>query len=138
MIQVAAEILREYKWKVLCFSASCKVVNFFDVSQVIVQNCFVVIWNLEITVWYCFSYFSDMHGTERVFKKVVYTGQNALRLVDKDGIPMRMPNTATLSRLRSSYVLSPRGVPTRKSNHSYSGQLAQAKMQNLVDIFFCW
>ncbi|XP_045191746.1 uncharacterized protein LOC123548508 isoform X2 [Mercenaria mercenaria] len=74
----------------------------------------------------------DVQGTERVFKKVVHSGQNAIRFVDKDGVPMRVPNTAALSRLHSTYTLSPRGVPTRKSNHSYSGQLTQAKMQNMV------
>lgn len=76
---------------------------------------------------------SDIQGTERVFKKVVHSGQNAIRFVDKDGVPMRMPNTTTLTRLHSTYTLSPRGVPTRKSNHSYSGQLTQAKMQNMVN-----
>ncbi|KAL4234616.1 hypothetical protein ACF0H5_006257 [Mactra antiquata] len=75
---------------------------------------------------------ADIQGTERVFKKVVHGGHNALRFVDRNGLPLRAPNTATLSRLHSSYVLSPRGVPTRKSNHSYSGQLNQAKMQNMV------
>lgn len=75
----------------------------------------------------------DYQGTERVFKKVVHPGQNAIRFVDKDGVPLRVPNTAALSRLHSTYTVSPRGVPTRKTNHSYSGQLTQAKMQNLVN-----
>ncbi|XP_060568176.1 uncharacterized protein LOC132726818 isoform X1 [Ruditapes philippinarum] len=75
----------------------------------------------------------DVQGTERVFKKVVHSGQNAIRFVDRDGVPMRVPNTAGLSRLHSTYTLSPRGVPIRKSNHSYSGQLTQAKMQNMVN-----
>jgi hypothetical protein len=74
----------------------------------------------------------DVQGTEHVFKKVVHSGQNAIRFVDRDGVPMRVPNTAGLSRLHSTYTLSPRGVPIRKSNHSYSGQLTQAKMQNMV------
>lgn len=75
----------------------------------------------------------DVQGTERVFKKIVQPGQNSLRLVDKDGIPLRGPNTQALSRLHSTYVLSPRGVPTRKSTHAYSGQLTQSKMQSLVN-----
>lgn len=75
----------------------------------------------------------DVQGTERVFRKVVQPNQNGMRMVDKDGVPLRGPNTQALTRLHSNYVLSPRGVPTRKSNHAYSGQLAQAKMQNLVN-----
>jgi len=89
---------------------------------------------LDIVSGY-FCYISDPQGTERVFKKCVNTSQNALRLVDKDGVPLRLPNTATFNRLHSTYVLSPRGVPTRKSstNHAYSGQLAQSKMKNMVN-----
>ncbi|XP_052231137.1 uncharacterized protein LOC127844731 isoform X1 [Dreissena polymorpha] len=75
----------------------------------------------------------DLQGTEKVFKKVVHSGQNAIRLVDKDGVPLRTPNNLTFSRLHSTYTLTPRGVPTRKSNHAYSGQPAQAKMQTLVN-----
>lgn len=99
-------------------------------------------WNclLQAVIVFLLNFFfiSDVQGTERVFRKCINTSQNALRLVDKDGIPLRMPNTAHLSRLRSSYVLSPRGVPTRKTDHAYSGQLAQAKMRNLVINLHCF
>ena len=90
----------------------------------------------------------DVHETERLFKKVIHPthGHNAIRLVDKDGIPLRSPNSAALSRLQSSYVLTPRGVPARKSTHSYSGQITKDKMHNLVSfmhfknlkLFFFW
>ena len=80
---------------------------------------------------------ADVHETERVFKKVIHPthGHNSIRLVDKDGIPLRPPNSAALSRLHSSYMLTPRGVPARKSTHSYSGQIAKEKMHNLVSFW---
>lgn len=83
---------------------------------------------------YFYICFTDVHETERVFKKIVHPthGHNSIRLVDKDGIPLRPPNSAALSRLQSSYILTPRGVPARKSSHSYSGQIAKDKMHNLV------
>ena len=78
----------------------------------------------------------DVHETEKLFKKVIHPthGHNTIGLVDKDGIPLRSPNSAALSRLQSSFVLTPRGVPARKSTHSYSGQMTKDKLRNLVGL----
>ncbi|KAK3581180.1 hypothetical protein CHS0354_024713 [Potamilus streckersoni] len=64
----------------------------------------------------------DVQGTERVFKKVVHPGQKTRNFVDRNGVPVQMPTAANIVR-NGTYVLSPRGVPTRKSTHCYSGQL---------------
>ncbi|XP_063416765.1 uncharacterized protein LOC134699004 isoform X2 [Mytilus trossulus] len=75
---------------------------------------------------------SDVRATERVFKKVVYPGLETLRVVDRNGIPLNYP--AYNSVHSKSFVLSPRGVPMRKSNHVYSGSHSHpAKLTDLVD-----
>ncbi|CAC5421688.1 unnamed protein product [Mytilus coruscus] len=75
---------------------------------------------------------SDVRATERVFKKVVYPGLETLRVVDRNGIPLNYP--AYNSVHSKSFVLSPRGVPMRKSNHIYSGSHSHpAKLTDLVD-----
>ncbi|KAL3858902.1 hypothetical protein ACJMK2_009151, partial [Sinanodonta woodiana] len=64
----------------------------------------------------------NVQGTEWVFKKVVHPGQKTKNFVDRNGVPVQMPTAANIIR-NGAYVLSPRGVPTRRSNHCYSGQL---------------
>lgn len=75
----------------------------------------------------------DVRATERVFKKVVYPGLETLRVVDRNGIPLTYP--AYNSVHSKSFVLSPRGVPMRKSNHVYSGSHSHpAKLTDLVSM----
>lgn len=62
---------------------------------------------------------SDFQATERIFRKVVHPGLDSLRLVDKNGVPI---NTPLSSMKQKMFILSPRGVPTRVTNHAYSGQ----------------
>ncbi|XP_052715625.1 uncharacterized protein LOC128188551 isoform X6 [Crassostrea angulata] len=62
---------------------------------------------------------NDFQATERIFRKVVHPGLDSLRLVDKNGVPI---NTPLSSMKQKMFILSPRGVPTRVTNHAYSGQ----------------
>eukprot|EP00105_Crassostrea_gigas_P013943 XP_011430439.1 PREDICTED: uncharacterized protein LOC105330452 isoform X10 [Crassostrea gigas] len=62
---------------------------------------------------------NDFQATERIFRKVVHPGLDSLRLVDKNGVPV---NTPLSSMKQKMFILSPRGVPTRVTNHAYSGQ----------------
>lgn len=64
-------------------------------------------------------FFLDFQATERIFRKVVHPGLDSLRLVDKNGVPV---NTPLSSMKQKMFILSPRGVPTRVTNHAYSGQ----------------
>ncbi|XP_056003428.1 uncharacterized protein LOC125657780 isoform X6 [Ostrea edulis] len=62
---------------------------------------------------------SDFQATERIFRKVIHPGLDSLRLVDKNGIPINAPLNSMKQKM---FILSPRGVPTRVTNHAYSGQ----------------
>lgn len=61
----------------------------------------------------------DFQATERIFRKVIHPGLDSLRLVDKNGIPINAPLNSMKQKM---FILSPRGVPTRVTNHAYSGQ----------------
>ncbi|XP_061189769.1 uncharacterized protein LOC133197659 isoform X2 [Saccostrea echinata] len=62
---------------------------------------------------------SDFQATNRIFRKVVHPGLDSLRLVDKNGMPITTPLSSMKQKM---FILSPRGVPTRVTNHVYSGQ----------------
>ncbi|XP_048744618.2 uncharacterized protein LOC125657780 isoform X2 [Ostrea edulis] len=61
----------------------------------------------------------NFQATERIFRKVIHPGLDSLRLVDKNGIPINAPLNSMKQKM---FILSPRGVPTRVTNHAYSGQ----------------
>lgn len=80
----------------------------------------------------------DVQDTERVFKKVVYPGLETLKVVDRNGVPqVNYPGVPVNSFRSKSFILSPRGVPMKTTNHVYSGcQAHPAKVSDLVGIEF--
>ncbi|XP_062619311.1 uncharacterized protein LOC134280867 isoform X2 [Saccostrea cucullata] len=62
---------------------------------------------------------SDFQATNRIFRKVIHPGLDSLRLVDKNGMPITTPLSSMKQKM---FILGPRGVPTRVTNHVYSGQ----------------
>ncbi|KAK3085301.1 hypothetical protein FSP39_001263 [Pinctada imbricata] len=61
----------------------------------------------------------NVQAAERIFRKIVHPGLDSLRLVDRNGLPIQSP---TCSLRQRSFVLSPRGVPTKVTSHMYSGR----------------
>ncbi|XP_033754556.1 uncharacterized protein LOC117337607 isoform X2 [Pecten maximus] len=65
----------------------------------------------------------DVQAAERIFRKVVHPGLDSMRIVDRNGAPITSAPSGYTNYLRNkAFTLSPRGVPTRISNHVYSGQ----------------
>ncbi|XP_033754558.1 altered inheritance of mitochondria protein 44-like isoform X4 [Pecten maximus] len=68
-------------------------------------------------------YRTDVQAAERIFRKVVHPGLDSMRIVDRNGAPITSAPSGYTNYLRNkAFTLSPRGVPTRISNHVYSGQ----------------
>ncbi|XP_021354260.1 glutamic acid-rich protein-like isoform X4 [Mizuhopecten yessoensis] len=65
----------------------------------------------------------DVQAAERIFRKVVHPGLDSMRIVDRNGMPITSAPSGYTNYLRNkTFSLSPRGVPTRVSNHTYSGK----------------
>ncbi|XP_060063134.1 uncharacterized protein LOC132543636 [Ylistrum balloti] len=68
-------------------------------------------------------YRHDVQAAERIFRKVVHPGLDSMRIVDRNGMSITSAPSGYTNYLRNkAFTLSPRGVPTRISNHVYSGQ----------------
>ncbi|XP_069112170.1 enolase-phosphatase E1-like isoform X5 [Argopecten irradians] len=65
----------------------------------------------------------DVQAAERIFRKVVHPGLDSMRIVDRNGMPITSAPSGYTNYLKNkAFTLSPRGVPTRISNHVYNGQ----------------